>query len=168
MATAAYVLKFWVGTPVDFLEKSSDFATRFLSFLVCLVLKNSNASTANIQRSESNAVRLQWFLLSTSHGVAAHVVVLLQPFWGSVLRWAQFTYSYSVLALLGSPQGSLWFGGVWVWLLDRSMLIWEGPLQLVSKQSRASCGETLLHELVLFTFSTLETNYKSTNGTRAD
>jgi hypothetical protein len=59
MATAAYVLKFWVGTPVDFLEKSSDFATRFLSFLVCLVLKNSNASTANIQRSESNAVRLQ-------------------------------------------------------------------------------------------------------------
>ena len=63
-----------------------------------------------------------------------------------------------MLALLGSPQGSLWFGGAGVRLLDRSILVWEGPLKLVSKQSRASCGETLLHELVLFIFSILETS----------
>lgn len=46
-------------------------------------------------------IESQCFLILTSI-IWKRCFCLLQPFWGSVLRWAQFTYSYSVLALLGS------------------------------------------------------------------
>lgn len=62
--------------------------------------------------SESGSVKTQEWCgasfncianLSSSSCFAKEIAHLPQPFWGSVLRWAQFTYSYSVLALLGSP-----------------------------------------------------------------